>query len=208
MIQISTSLRANSADIKLSSSSSWRSSMGFTLTELMITLAVLAILLALAVPNFTTAVRRSEARSLSDDLLSSLTYSRQQAISTNQCVTICMVTNPQAAAPACRTTGDDWERGWLVFGNPLCDNNPNGLGAEILQIHNGVATGGATIAPNSTGANSRLIRFNPLGLVLLGEAKGFAVTARDSNVPQTNVCVARTGRITRNTQTPPNTCAL
>jgi type IV fimbrial biogenesis protein FimT len=179
---------------------------GFTLTELLVTLTILTVITAFAAPSFVDSYRRSQARNLGDDLLSSLTYSRQQAISTNQCVTICMVTNPQATTPNCRTTGDDWERGWLVFSNPLCDNNPYGDDAEILQIHNGVASAGPTITPSSSGAVSRRIRFNPLGSVLLQEAKGFALQAQGSSTIQSNVCVARTGRITRNAQVPPDTC--
>jgi type IV fimbrial biogenesis protein FimT len=117
-----------------------------------------------------------------------------------------MINDPSAASPTCRTTGYDWERGWMVFANPACDNDPSGVNAEILQIHNGVASGGPGIFPSSSGANARQIRFNPLGTILLGEAKGFAIQAQGSNTIQSNICVARTGRTTRNAQTPPDTC--
>jgi type IV fimbrial biogenesis protein FimT len=179
---------------------------GFTLTELMITLTIFVVLVSFAAPDFVDAIRRSQARSLGDDLISSISYTRQQAISTNQCVTICMVDNPSAANPICRTSGNDWERGWIVFANPACDNDPAGTDAEILQIHNGVAAGGPTITPSTSGANSRQIRFNPLGSIVMQEAKGFALQAQGSNSIQSNICIARTGRITRNVQTTPDSC--
>jgi hypothetical protein len=33
---------------------------------------------------------------------------------------MCQTANPTSASPTCATSGDDWQRGWLIFGNPSC----------------------------------------------------------------------------------------
>jgi type IV fimbrial biogenesis protein FimT len=183
-----------------------RQQAGFTLIELMVTIGILALLLGLAAPNFADTVRRSKARDLSNDLLSSLTFARQQAISTNQCVTICMVASATAANPVCATSGTDWERGWIVFANPLCDNVPGGVGADILKIHNGVDANGPSITPVGSGVNARRIKFNPVGSILLAEAKDFTVVTQAPIKVIGKICVAATGRVRRIAQEVPDDC--
>ncbi|MDI2592060.1 GspH/FimT family pseudopilin [Pseudomonas sp. N3-W] len=55
-------------------------SKGFTLVELLTTLAVMAVLLTLAVPAFTSAVQRSRADTEISDLQRGLNYARLEAI--------------------------------------------------------------------------------------------------------------------------------
>jgi type IV fimbrial biogenesis protein FimT len=173
-------------------------SSGFTLIELIVAIAILAILVGLAAPSFLEALRRSQARSLSDDFLSALTYARQQAISTNQCVSVCMVADASAENPVCSTGGTDWERGWIVFANPSCDNNPAGANADLLQVQNGVEANGPTmiVAKSGAGSDPRLIRFQPTGRVNLNDARQFNIAPQGGN-PINAICIARTGRIRR-----------
>jgi type IV fimbrial biogenesis protein FimT len=171
-------------------------SKGFTLIELMVTVSILAILLGLAAPSFVDALRRTQARNLGDDFLSTLTYARQQAISTNQCVSVCMVANASAQAPICSTKGIDWNRGWIVFANPACDNNPIGINADLLQVNNGVGTSGPTMGPTSKTNNPRLISFRPTGQIGLSDARQFNIAPFNGN-PISAICVSRTGRARR-----------
>ncbi|MGY2170107.1 GspH/FimT family pseudopilin [Pseudomonas gingeri] len=53
---------------------------GFTLVELMVTVAVLAILLTIAVPSFTSSIQRSRADTEASDLVRALNYTRLEAI--------------------------------------------------------------------------------------------------------------------------------
>lgn len=66
------------------------SNYGFTLVELMVTLAVLAIVVAIAVPNFTRFMRTNETQAQANELAQLIQYARSQAVSLrrNQSVTV------------------------------------------------------------------------------------------------------------------------
>lgn len=57
---------------------------GFTLIELMIIIALLAIVISIAVPNFTQFIRNNNVQAKADELNSFLHYARAQAIATRK----------------------------------------------------------------------------------------------------------------------------
>ena len=59
---------------------------GFTLFEIVITLTIIAILAAIAVPSFTSAIARTKAESVAQSIQSGLTWARSQAISSSRVV--------------------------------------------------------------------------------------------------------------------------
>lgn len=64
-------------------------SRGFTLVELMVTVAVIAVIAAVAVPNMSTIIKRNRLKSQGEDVMGTLQLARSEAIRTNARVTAC-----------------------------------------------------------------------------------------------------------------------
>lgn len=74
---------------------------GFTLIELMATVTIAAILMAVATPYFRDFVLGQRIRTASYDIASTLTYARSEAIKRNNSVTIAQASG-------------GWQYGWTV----------------------------------------------------------------------------------------------
>lgn len=82
---------------------------GFTLIELMITIAVAAIGMALAYPSFTGLMRSNRVATGTNSLLAAFNLARTEALRSNRGGGVC----PSADGQAC--AGGDWGAGVLVF---------------------------------------------------------------------------------------------
>ncbi len=111
---------------------------GFTLLELLITLAIVAILLTVGVPSLRSMMQGNQLVSSTNELLSALHVARSEAIKSNGRVTICESSN----GTSCAATGD-WKDGWIVFidADGLLDNTGSACTATgtdcLLRVHNG-----------------------------------------------------------------------
>ena len=108
---------------------------GFTLVELMITLAVMAVLLAIAAPSFNGVVLSSKLGSYANNFVASAALARSEAIKRNATVVLCA----SADGASCATTGG-WEQGWIVAcqttrPNTMCD----GTGPDWIVFHHQAA---------------------------------------------------------------------
>lgn len=63
---------------------------GFTLVELMITISIMAIILAIAVPNFIHLLKKIEANNVSNHLQTFLTTGKQNALIYQKTITLCV----------------------------------------------------------------------------------------------------------------------
>lgn len=87
---------------------------GFSLVELMITIVVAAILLAVALPSFRDVIHRNQVSSASNALLASLAYARTEAINRGQLVSMC----PGSQGAGCTAASTAYEPGWIVYTYP------------------------------------------------------------------------------------------
>jgi len=112
-----------------------RYSRGFTLVELMITLAVAAIILGFAAPNFQNMILHNTANRDRDTLYNALVYARTEAIKRGKRVAICKSTN----TTSCDSTAA-WTSGWLIF-EDLDGDSTLDAGEMILRVQSALSSG-------------------------------------------------------------------
>lgn len=124
---------------------------GFSLIEILVTISVLAILLALAAPSLQALARNNRLTGLTNDLVSTLNFARSEAVKRGGRITVCKSANSGAAAPICSTAAN-WRDGWLVF---LDTSGTVGVfdGSDVRLKVGQPSSGNATITPNAAYAN-------------------------------------------------------
>jgi type IV fimbrial biogenesis protein FimT len=181
-------------------------SRGFTLVELLVVIALLAIIASLAAPDLRSAIVRSKVASLSNEFATALQQARALAVSRNGCMTLCVASSNNATTCTATTVAnaDFLARGWLIFQNPTCDataTDPaaSGIGGTVLQQRSAEASG-YTLKPSGTALN--IVLFDPRGYANLSSSGSFQI-APPSSVSTVNgqdyrrtICIDAAGRPT------------
>jgi prepilin-type N-terminal cleavage/methylation domain-containing protein len=92
-----------------------RNNAGFTLLEMMITLAVVAVLLSAAVPSVSTFIKNNRITSRMNSIIADLHYARSKAVSSGATIIMCRSADPTAPSPSCGGTQQVWTGGYLIF---------------------------------------------------------------------------------------------
>lgn len=109
---------------------------GFTLIELMVTIFVAAILLAIAIPSFRHLIASTTLSSTSNDLMSALKYARTEAINRGDRIAVTA------------SSSNKWDDGWQVVARAN-----NGDPDTVLRRHDAIETN-YHIAPEPAGSTS------------------------------------------------------
>lgn len=134
---------------------------GFTLLELMVTVAVLAIVMSVAVPSFVNLVNGNRLTAQSNEILAALLLARTEAIKRNESMVFCHsddsinCTVPPAAG---------WQ-GWLVLG--VVDDTP--VASGIMLSEQTVMLSSTNVANAQVNGVGHSVRFNPQGLLRSGD---------------------------------------
>jgi type IV fimbrial biogenesis protein FimT len=158
-----------------------RSQRGFSLIELMVTLTLLGILLAAAVPAFGTWTANSRVRSVAESIQNGLRLAQAEAVQRNR-QTVFALTN---ATPAVGATLAANGSNWFIQTLPLM----TGETGDFVQGGTFAKQSGVTI----TGAS--LMCFNSIGRQVTNTATGLGAdcTAPASATTPTAINVTKTG---------------
>lgn len=149
---------------------------GFTLVELMVTLAVAAVVLALALPSFQRLMQSNRADTIGNEFATALTFARMEALKQARRVTICASNDGVACAGG-------WGDGYIVFVDSAATDAavPDPALGAIKKW--GARSDGVSLAARFDGAtDTNYIRFTSLG--------GFARPAGGETRVEVDVIVA------------------
>jgi type IV fimbrial biogenesis protein FimT len=161
---------------------------GFTLIELMVTVAVVAILSSLAVPSFRTLLAKRTVQAAADAMVSDFRYARSEALKRSNYVSVCASSN----STSCMGVGATWKSGWIVF----IDGNGNGAldaGDEILRVQQ--AFDAITSIQNNPAGDKTSFVYQPTGMSKAA-SQSFVFTPTGT-VPVNGtrlVCISNMGR--------------
>jgi type IV fimbrial biogenesis protein FimT len=126
---------------------------GFTLLELIITMTIAVILMAIAIPSFQYVTTADRISGEVNSLLGDMQYARAEAIKEGQTVTVCAA----AAGYGSCSGNDTWNAGWLVFSG---GGTQPAAAADILVVR--AAFNGGDTFQTADGATSA-VQFNREG---------------------------------------------
>ncbi|WP_265304182.1 GspH/FimT family pseudopilin [Verminephrobacter eiseniae] len=159
---------------------------GFTLIELMVTIALVAVMMTLAAPSFVQYLRNSELTSLTNTLLAAINAAKSEAMKSGKSAFV-------------QPLGTGWASGWVVYVNREKQSAP-GM-ATIVQKQEPVKSYFSIAGNGTAGESSPYIRFDSSGYSVTtgGAPAALTLTIKrtdtDSAAEIRHIIVARTGRV-------------
>lgn len=127
---------------------------GFTLLELLVTVAILGLLLGIGTPIVASIGDGMRLAAITSTFLSQLHLARSEAIKRNAPVSLCKSRDGARCAP-----GGGWEQGWIVFHD--ADNDSLRAPQEIVLQRHEALPAGFRLAGNVP--VNRYVSFAPTG---------------------------------------------
>lgn len=160
---------------------------GFTLMELVVTVAMISIVFAIAIPSMTTFTQNDRLTTNINTLIGHLAYARSEAVKLSQQVSICVSSDSTSC------TGVNWQDGWIVYIDADGDNSFTenvGTGEIILRAQQ--ALDGANTLTTAIGTQ---VTYDYRGFVTAASVGSFLLCdARSGDFGKT-IRISSTGRV-------------
>ncbi|MEI8572788.1 prepilin-type N-terminal cleavage/methylation domain-containing protein [Methylomonas sp. LW13] len=158
-------------------------SKGFTLVELMVTIAIAGVLVGIAIPSFTSIISNNRLTTSANELVTALNLARSEAVKRGVSVTVRKIddkssTNKNKTAWA----SANWEQGWDVF----TDANDNGefdTGDDVLLKTYAALSASYTLRGNNF---ANFIRFTSSGQSNTNGSFVICNNSDGNNTPEAN----------------------
>ena len=161
-----------------------KSSPGFTLIQLLITLSVFSSLVMIAVPNFYDVMSRNQADSVANQLLSSLNYARYMALSNGVTIIWCGSHDHQHCTA-------DWNRGQIIFVDQDGTHQVNQEN-KLLRIIDALSNDSQLIWQGFQGEN--YLKITPYNMAMTLDGRFIYKNANNNPRYQREVIINRMGR--------------
>jgi type IV fimbrial biogenesis protein FimT len=163
--------------------SSARACRGFTLTELLITLAIAGILAMIGAPTMSQLLARTQSANAEALIANNLRHARTAAVMSNTRVLVCPSTDGHHCRP-----DDDWQRGWIVARDADHDGQPDAA-VPIIAAQAAMHAGTRVI----TSVGREKVVFHPNGSAAGSNARFTICHAREREGK--SVVVSNSGRV-------------
>ena len=166
---------------------------GFTLVELMVTVAIVAILMAVGAPQLRGFLQKQQVNADADSLSAAVHLARSEALKRSGRVSVCPLANANTNPPACVATATtSWSQGWMVY----IDYGVAGYQSNtdtILKVEQSIKSNSVTSSRADTDIN-----FEANGLSSLNSAATLTIRSGDvgSTAPCKQLAISGQGRVT------------
>jgi type IV fimbrial biogenesis protein FimT len=155
---------------------------GFTLPELIFTMAIIVGMLGWAIPGFQDFQRNAERTREVNQFIQAVYLARSEAIKRNGVVSLC----PSLDGSACGPAGTAWQQGWIVFVNQDRDSPARrDAGEPLLRAY-------APWASGQVNANRTTLSFRSFGQ--MGVTATFTFCDARGSPAARAVIISQTGR--------------
>ena len=171
-------------------------SRGFTLLEVMVVLAIVAILTTLAAPSFVALIQSNSVSSNVNAFIADVRYARSEAVRRGGAVLMCRSDAPEAATPGCNTTAgtNGWASGWIIFEDR--DGTADySAGDQLLKVQAAITNLDSIMETSGTGATK--LQFTATGRMKSLSSATALQFGSNNTIPNTRqrvVCINGSGR--------------
>lgn len=168
---------------------------GFTLVELMVTIAIAGILMSIATPNYRTFILSSRISAQANEFMTAIGMARSEAIKRGMRISICKSANNTSC-----TTSGDWAQGWIIFTDTNGSTVGDKDGADVI-----IQTRGPLAGTNTFIGNTNVVNYISYGASGFGTQPGTVSLCPPSPaaVVGRDIVISNTGRARVERKEPP-----